>query len=212
MPKLFVISDTHGLHHQIQFEPCDILIIAGDYSHKNDQDELLDFFNWIRSNHSGEVVLISGNHDRFQWKSPIIFQSLLDKFNIRYLEHSSCNLNGILIWGSPVTPPILTGLNRRFELLEDRRKLIWDTIPVNTDIVITHCPPYGILDAVEGFHLGCSLLLDSIYKVKPKYHIFGHIHESFGYDEKDGIQFINAAIVHDGLHGRMCNRPFLINF
>ena len=90
--------------------------------------------------------------------------------------------------------------------LENRFKLI----PSDTDILITHTPPYGIGDTISpdklplfiedppGFpwdkeRLGSPALRKKIEEVKPIISVFGHIHESYGEWEYGGTKFINAA-------------------
>jgi Icc-related predicted phosphoesterase len=55
----------------------------------------------------------------------------------------------------------------------------WNQIPDDTDVLITHGPPYGYGDCVHhDYNVGCRDLLDTVkFRVKPQYHIFGHIHE-----------------------------------
>ena len=75
---------------------------------------------------------------------------------------------------------------------------IWNQIPLDTDILITHGPPYGILDSTtRNEHVGCKVLYERLQLVKPKLHVFGHIHEAYGKQQGDGQQlstiFVNAA-------------------
>ena len=75
---------------------------------------------------------------------------------------------------------------------------IWQEIPSGIDILITHFPPYGIGDLTRsGKHLGSKDLLSAIRRIKPQYHIFGHVHESYGlFKEKINnfeITLINAS-------------------
>jgi len=81
----------------------------------------------------------------------------------------------------------------------------WSLIPSDTDVLITHGPPYGILDQCHywdpyfgidynrNVHIGCRDLLNELKRIKPKVHIFGHIHESYGQMRQDDITFINAS-------------------
>jgi len=70
----------------------------------------------------------------------------------------------------------------------------WKKIPKNVDVLITHTPPFGILDKTKsGINAGCEDLLREIERIKPKVHIFGHIHDGYGMIEKNGIKYINAA-------------------
>lgn len=52
-------------------------------------------------------------------------------------------------------------------------------IPSDTDILVTHTPPVGHGDlCCTGVRAGCVELLSTVQnRVKPKYHVFGHIHE-----------------------------------
>jgi Icc-related predicted phosphoesterase len=206
MPRACLISDTHSFHRQIQLESVDILFVAGDYSLRRTEEELLDFLIWMREQHDGYIVLTSGNHDRFYWKDTQRFLRLMKEFRIDYLENSSTDVLGLKIWGSPITAPALTGLNRRFEMNEASRNEIWTSIPVDVDIVLTHCPPHGILDSSEGFSLGCKSLFHKIKEIKPRYHLFGHIHQSYGMVEISETVFCNGALTGDVTQG-IVNRP-----
>lgn len=113
--------------------------------------------------------------------------------NCTYLEDSGIELYGIKFWGSPWQPehgPWAFGLPRGEALLEK-----WNLIPSDTDILITHCPPLGFCDkTAKGDNSGCAELLSTIQKrVKPKYSIFGHIHESYGVMSDGRTVFINAT-------------------
>ena len=81
----------------------------------------------------------------------------------------------------------------RGEELKER----WDLIPNDIDILVTHGPPYGYLDTVrwDGHtkHVGCEELLDRVLKLKPKLHVFGHIHGAAGEDSFEGTHFVNAS-------------------
>lgn len=67
-------------------------------------------------------------------------------------------------------------------------------IPADTDVLITHGPPAGILDMTpSGKQAGCQDLLDVIDIVQPRMHVFGHIHHSYGVTEHKGTKFVNAS-------------------
>jgi Icc-related predicted phosphoesterase len=208
MPRACLISDTHSFHRQIQLESVDILFVAGDFSLRRTEEELIDFLSWMREQHEGSIVLVSGNHDRYYWKNTPRFLALMNEYDICYLENSSVDLLGLKIWGSPITAPALTGLKRRFEMDESSRNEIWTTIPPDVDVVITHCPPFGILDSSEGFSLGCKSLLDRIFEIKPKYHLFGHIHQSYGRVALASTIFCNGALCGDVTYGIVNNAVY----
>jgi Icc-related predicted phosphoesterase len=73
---------------------------------------------------------------------------------------------------------------------------IWSSIPLDTEILITHIPPYGILDGKEG----CSSLLERVKEVKPRFHIFGHIHQWNGFKKMEETTFINCSCEWEPLH------------
>ena len=61
-------------------------------------------------------------------------------------------------------------------------------------MLITHGPPAGILDRTEpGDAVGCADLLAAVRRVRPRLHVFGHIHEAYGMLEQDGVRFVNAS-------------------
>lgn len=100
-------------------------------------------------------------------------------------------VEGYRIWGSAwVYAPFLGAFIRDKNTLREK----WSQIPDNTDILVTHSPPYGIGDQVRGKPLGCEHLLERVKALKPMMHIFGHIHEGFGHYFIDGINFINPGI------------------
>ena len=78
-------------------------------------------------------------------------------------------------------------------------KRYWDQIPYGLDVLITHGPPFGILDQVApgGEHLGCAELLESVEQKKPKVHLFGHIHGGAGTFERGATHFVNAAYLNE---------------
>ena len=83
---------------------------------------------------------------------------------------------------------------------------------MDTDVLITHGPPMGILDWVLPNHelVGCEELLPAVYKIKPMLHLFGHIHEAYGIHEENGIKFVNASICT--VRYKPSNKPFVFDF
>lgn len=100
-----------------------------------------------------------------------------------------------------------------FNKSDDARAKHWNALLTYTkaknkkiDMLLTHCPPYGIGDMTPtGGREGCQHLLEAVRILSPKYHIFGHCHSDHGVfedvDGKDtcssGTTFINAANVSD---------------
>ena len=76
------------------------------------------------------------------------------------------------------------------------------------DVLITHAPPYGILDRDGSIHYGSNELLSRVTAVRPRIHLFGHIHKANGLEESGGTVFSNAAIMNE--HYDMLLEPHLI--
>lgn len=99
-----------------------------------------------------------------------------------YLEHESIEIEGLKIFASPYTPEYCEKSNSRaFQYKPSQDNLIWRDIPKDIDLLITHGPPFGLLDSGKnGKRAGSEALKLAVENIKPKYHIFGHIHESKG--------------------------------
>lgn len=193
--KIVAISDTHGLHQQVELPKGDILLHAGDISERGRELEVISFFNWFSTQDFKYKIFIAGNHDfYFEQNTPKTIESILPT-NITYLNDSGITIEGINIWGSPITPWFYDWAFNRHRGAAIQKH--WDLIPINTDILITHGPPKGILDTVvAGDQVGCERLVDALKIVKPKFHIFGHIHEARGIVKKKQTTYINASVVN----------------
>jgi len=196
--KLICIADTHCNYKNLEVPEGDILIHAGDIDAYQYSSELKDFNKWLGKLPHKYKIVIGGNHDKY------LFETDTNKIrsyltNAIYLENSGCEIEKIKFWGSPVTPRF----GRWFFMAERGADIneYWKMIPKDTDILITHGPPYNILDAVAfsygNHHVGCSELLNIIKKIKPKFHIFGHIHSSSGIYKEDNTTFVNASILDE---------------
>jgi Icc-related predicted phosphoesterase len=113
---------------------------------------------------------------------------------IIYLQDRAIELNGVKFYGSPWQPEFC---NWAFNLSRDTGELgdKWAMIPEDTDVLITHGPPMGILDKCDhGKRVGCEELFNEVtHRVKPKIHVFGHIHEEYGTHKTDDTLFVNAS-------------------
>ena len=178
--KIVALSDTHTFHRSVKVPDGDVLVFAGDlmgsgYKHQ----EVKDFADWFSNQPHRVKILVSGNHDRMFENN---LEYCLSKFNnIIYLCNSGCEVDGWKFWGSPYQPEFC---NWAFNVQRGERiKKHWDLIPEDTDILITHGPPYGILDQIvpgSSENLGCEELRKIVDKIRPKINIFGHIHGSYG--------------------------------
>jgi predicted phosphodiesterase len=205
--KIVCISDTHTLHGKVGPLPKgDLLIHAGDFLSSGSHTELPSFMLWIAERaqeYPLGAVLIAGNHDKCLDPDPrhskgfyhLAKDSLSSIPNVYYLEDSGCTIGGLKIWGSPVSPFFFDWAFNRQRGAEIKRH--WDMIPMDTDILVTHGPPLDMLDFAAGRSCGCEDLLHKVELVKPKLHVFGHIHYSHGRAEKDGTVFVNASMLNE---------------
>lgn len=190
--KFTVISDTHGLHEQLGALPSgDVIIHAGDFCHFGGAAHRTHFLSWFADLNYRYKILIAGNHDFYAAEQPAAFLDELPN-GIQYLNDTGTEIGGLKLWGSPVQPDLIGWAFGRAR--GQQMKLHWDLIPSNTDILITHTPPYGILDsASSGKVLGCEELLRRSRLIQPKVHVFGHIHASYGQKEIDNTLYINGS-------------------
>lgn len=189
--KFTVISDTHNKHEQLKLEGGDALLHCGDFSGRGTAQQIIDFNEWLGRQNFTHKIVIAGNHDFMFENDPQTAQSLLT--NATFLQDSSTTIDGIKIYGSPWQPWFHNwafNLPRGEELAKK-----WDLIPEDTDILLTHGPPWGIGDLTSrGEKTGCEELLKRVKLIKPKFHCFGHIHEHSGSWEIGKTHFINASI------------------
>lgn len=183
--KVVCLSDTHN--HIVTDVPFgDILIHAGDLTERGTAEELNNAIKWLQELPHKYKVVIAGNHelclDKHHNKTKSFDEERLDISwgNIRYLKNSSVILDfpeknrSIKVYGSPYTPK-----HGNWAFQYPRELDVWgNTIPIDTDILVTHGPPRHHLD----IHAGCHHLLKEIWRVRPKLHVFGHIHVDHGQD------------------------------
>lgn len=204
--KITFISDTHWLIKDkntrddltSMLPGGPILVHAGDVSGRGTAGEIREFLDWFSTLPYMHKILIAGNHDFLFETMPDTAAKILAEYpGVTYLNDSGVTIEGIKFWGSPVTPWFH---NWAFNRLANEIGRHWDLIPDEVDVLITHGPPHGILDETvrEGLNVGCPLLLKKVKEIKPKVHVFGHIHEARGVHEEDGTTFINASAVDLG--------------
>jgi Icc-related predicted phosphoesterase len=208
--KFIVVSDTHFQHHKLKLPPADAIIHAGDLTETGREDEVLDFLDWFKSLRYQHKIFIAGNHDFFLEKiANTAIEKQLIPSGIHYLNDSGITINGIKLWGSPVQPQYFNWAFNRKRGAEIQKH--WNLIPADTDILITHGPPFEILDSnVDGEHVGCRNLLATVGKIRPSFHVFGHIHEAYGKTSFDGIEFLNSSILDENYRFR--NKPHEFEF
>jgi Icc-related predicted phosphoesterase len=188
--RLVALSDTHKTHTQVKVPEGDVLIYAGDFcTHGFSYGEIFSFRDWFLSQPHKHKIFISGNHDRLMELQPQLAEEFKD---CHYLFNSGVTINGVSFWGSPYTPWFN---NWAFNLWGVKNlRSNWAKIPHQTNVLITHGPPYGILD---GPYLGDQQLCEAIYEKTPDIHIFGHIHCGYGTYTFGAVNFYNVSICDD---------------
>lgn len=190
------ISDTHSRHRSLRLPAGDVLVHAGDLSHRGDRLELEDFFRWFVRQDFRYKICIAGNHDFFLERANHAELDRLIPEEVIYLNDNGTVIEGVQIWGSPITPEFFRWAFNRKRGAPIRQH--WELVPPGTDLLITHGPPLGILDqTVSDQHVGCRDLLHTVKEIKPKVHLFGHIHESHGTTKNMGTRFINASLANE---------------
>jgi len=198
--KICCIADTHQLHHLLDIPECDVLVCAGDYdlSVEWDMDRLNYWFGTLKDK-VGKIVFIAGNHDfALQKSNSILIEHVFT--NAIYLEDSSVTIDGVKFYGTPWCPMFHSwAFMETHDFLKENR----EKIPEDTDVLISHCPPFGIMDHVKrangdsGQSQGCASLRNRIKLIKPKLSVFGHIHEGRGQYTDYTTDYVNASIMDE---------------
>jgi Icc-related predicted phosphoesterase len=187
--KIAFFSDTHSMHHRLQVPDADVLVFAGDMIGNDEPPSYFDA--WLSELPHAHKLVIAGNHD---WCFEKQDGRKLLKHAV-YLQDSAVEIGGLKFYGSPWQPEFCDwafNLPRGRELAKK-----WKMIPSDTDVLITHCAPHGVLDRTEqGDITGCEDLLKRVKKVKPKVHVFGHVHEGYGSIIHPDFEtlFVNASV------------------
>ena len=212
--RIVMIADTHGDYENVSIADGDVFVFAGDISiwDLTGVSNPRKFNDWIVKLPHKHKIVIAGNHDKWLFQTDMA-RKLELLYNCIYLENSSVDIDGLKFYGSPITP----SFNDWFFMADrgENIKKYWDAIPNNTDVLITHGPPMGILDIVPrgGYmfqdHQGCQDLYNRVQILKPKLHIFGHIHENYGMQIDHGIKFVNCSVKDDQYE--LVNQSFVID-
>ena len=182
--KILHISDTHGCHRRLDDLPqADIVVHSGDFTMNGSEQEALDFMNWFCDLPYPQKIFICGNHD------DCLDGATIDGLdgNVHYLCNSGVEIEGLKFYGVPM----FMG-----DCISGRQAKHYANIPDDTDILITHTPPSGILDFDDNINYGSEELLARITAVQPRLHLFGHIHSRHGTTVLNGTTFSNGAIMN----------------
>ena len=223
---IFALSDTHAKHRDVNLgsiDLADVVVFAGDLMTGGwKQTEVQDFGEWFSQLPVKHKIVVAGNHDRLFETNPKWCMSMFDS-DVHYLNDSGVEIEGVKFWGSPVQPWFHAWAFNKPRGAAIREH--WDKIPPDTDVLITHGPPFGIRDQIvpgnhkpmvsnivilPTEHLGCEELRIAVERIRPQVNIFGHIHGAYGYDYTSvpGVAFHNVAICDESY--KAVNRPSLL--
>jgi Icc-related predicted phosphoesterase len=201
--RVVCLADTHLRHEKVRVPDGDVALFAGDMCLAGrDPRELREWADWFGKLPHKHVIAIAGNHDWLFQTDPELARFILESRGVTYLQDQEVVIEGVKFWGSPWQPDFMDwafNLPRGPRLAEK-----WALIPDDIDVLITHGPPYGILDPdLAGRPAGCEDLRSAVlHRVKPKLHVFGHLHSGYGQAElRTGAtrttRFVNASTVNE---------------
>ena len=181
--KILHLSDTHGCHRRLWDLPeADVVVHSGDFCMVGTEQEVIDFLDWLCDLPYRHKIFICGNHDECLYGASI---SGLDA-NVHYLCNSGVEIDGIKFYGVPMFLQ---------DSVTDRQARNISKIPTDTDVLVTHSPALGILDYDDGINYGSPEILKRLTAVKPRLHLFGHIHAQHGTTKINGTFYSNGAIM-----------------
>jgi Icc-related predicted phosphoesterase len=202
MTRLVLLSDTHNRHREIEdrhgIPPGDVLVHAGDFTGMGKPHEIEDFVGWFATRPHAHKVCIAGNHDFGMQDHPTPYERAFREGGVVYLNDLGATVAGLRFWGTPWTPWFYDwAFNAR---RGNELAAIYRRIPTDTQVLVVHGPPYGILDEVEeamgrsDAHVGSHEILEVIAGMQElRLYVCGHIHEARGRLERDGVTFVNAS-------------------
>ncbi len=212
--RYWLISDTHNHHRKLQVPAgLDVVIHCGDESDCGNawlnEPEARAFFEWYSALDVAVKIFVPGNH------STAVEQGLIEPEQypeLQFLIHEQIELHGLVVFGTPYTPNFF---NWAYMRAREELDSVWQSIPDNVDILISHGPPKGIMDVTRDFdtrepiHVGSQSLTRHVtQRIKPLLHAFGHIHDepgirNFGVVHESDITFVNCSCCN--LRGKLVN-------
>jgi len=217
--KAVCFSDTHKTPIPFNLPKADFGIFAGDCSLSGQRKELEDFLHWYSSQPVKEKIFVAGNHDWFTYRNENQTRKMMSDYGITYLRDDGIEMHGYKFYGTPIQPFFCNWAWNQSS--PEERDKAYNKIPEGIDVLITHCPPFGVLDTVYHYYhiggtyieeyVGCPRLLSAVQKKQPKFHVFGHIHCSRGVSQVEGIRtrFVNSAICDEAYD--LSNTPMIID-
>lgn len=206
MKRIIHISDTHGVDLRKTIPRVipegSLLVHSGDFCNSGTYEEAFSFFYQLAKiqDKFSAVIVVPGNHDIILEEQPDIFsiikQQLALKDHVHCLINEDVTIDGYKFFGAPTVPRI-----GHWAFMKDRSSeamlRYWSCIPKDIDFLISHGPPYGILDVVGIRRVGCEVHRHFLSKMTNlKANLFGHVHESYGMVKEDGVMFSNGSTMN----------------
>jgi Icc-related predicted phosphoesterase len=189
--RIVAIADTHGRHADLTLPDGDVLVHAGDVCRRGELAEAVEAIAWLRAQPHATKILVAGNHDICLEGDPEAARARCVP-GVIYLEDEETRVDGVRFWGSPWQPwyhDWAFNLERGEPLAAK-----WALIPEGVDVLITHGPPAGLGDRTASGRQGCEDLRARVARVRPRLHVFGHIHEDAGVWTADGVVSANVSV------------------
>lgn len=198
--RIVAISDVHCKWKDLSIPECDVLISAGDYSFHGEPVVVKAYHAWLNEQPAKRIISGQGNHeewveDNFEEAKAMALAACP---RVDFVEEGEIMVDGVKVWYSAITPWFHNWAYNRHR--GDLIQAHWNKIPEGTNILVTHGPPYGILDGVPRVdgtikeRVGCWNLKAKIKQIKPDIHIFGHIHAGHGEQHENGVSYYNVSV------------------
>lgn len=204
--RVVCISDTHELHRELSVPFGDLLIHAGDFTFFGKGTRAIkDFNDWLGELPHRHKIVTCGNHEYAFDSNPKLRELIT---NGTLLLNESVMVGSAKVWASPLTVHYGGAFGR--SNAADRMRA-YASIPTDTDILVTHGSPYGVLDSSPADYPGPAgdrKLREAVIRVRPKLHIFGHVHSGYGVRPTRHTLFVNAALL--GWDGSLEKRPIVL--
>jgi Icc-related predicted phosphoesterase len=176
--RILHITDVHcglePLHRVLSTESFDIVVVSGDLECVEAAEELEPF--------KDRAVAVTGNVDDISVRRYL--QSLGVLIDGRVRELGGLRLGGV------------GGIDHAGDVMALRSDL---SKAGRLDVLVTHHPPKGVLDRTfMGVRVGLKSIRELSLTAKPRVHLFGHVHESPGYQDYEGIVAVNPGPLRDG--------------
>lgn len=188
--KIAAISDTHTYHRKLVIPTgLDVLVHCGDITSSGELDTILDFADWMAGQDVPNKIVIAGNHDFSLDPSSSRYnaaaEQVLHQRGIHYLLDSSVTIEKVKFYGTPWVPNL-----QMWAFYHPGHLDRFASIPLDTDVLVSHGPPHGILDRCPQHSSMGQRTVGSVgdtrlrrrvdQMTRLKYHFFGHIHEDGG--------------------------------